>query len=213
MRLAALDWHIPESTLRHRVLGTVNIHEAKEATQLLSANQELFLKDWILHEEVCGRAPSPLQVRAFANRILKEGAPPGENVPTVGQSWPYRFIQRHPEIKMKPGKTLSAARAQYTTPGAVVNWFKLLQSHITKYNIKVDNIANMDEQGLQEGETRGGRVMGTKVTKRAYLKASDATFWVTIVEAIMTSGWRLTPVVIFKGKSLQAQWFPPKFPP
>ena len=85
-RLAALDWFIPESTLRHRLLGTVTIREAKEATQRLSRDQGIFVKDWILHEETCGRAPSPLQVRSFANRILKEGAAPGEDVPTVGTS-------------------------------------------------------------------------------------------------------------------------------
>jgi hypothetical protein len=84
-------------------------------------------------------------VRAFANKILKEGASVGEQIPAVGRSWPYRFIQRHPEIKMKPGKPLSALRAQYLTPGAVVNWFELLKGYILKYNIKVANIANMDE--------------------------------------------------------------------
>ncbi|KAL8284992.1 hypothetical protein RB600_009431 [Gaeumannomyces tritici] len=71
----------------------------------------------------------------------------------------------------------------------------------------------MDETGIQEGESRAGKVVGSALTKATEVKQSDCTTWVTILEAITAAGVRLTPVIIFTGLSLQGQWFPAQFQP
>jgi hypothetical protein len=53
----------------------------------------------------------------------------------------------------------------------------------------------MDENGVREGETVQGRVLRSSLTGRTYNAASDASAWVTIMEAITAQGRRLTPVV------------------
>lgn len=78
-------------------------------------------------------------------------------------------------LRQKVGKPLSSARAKYTTKGTVVNFFELLERHVREKNIITANIANMDKNGLQEGETVQGRVLGTALTGRTYKAASDAS--------------------------------------
>jgi 4-hydroxybenzoate polyprenyltransferase len=70
----------------------------------------------------------------------------------------------------------------------------------------------MDEHGLQEGESSKGKVVGTALTKAGPRKHSESTEWAFILETITADGKALTPVVIFKGKHLQGQWFNKEFP-
>jgi 4-hydroxybenzoate polyprenyltransferase len=144
----------------------------------------------------------------FCNIVLAKGSDPRP----LGKNWIYRFIRRNPSIKTKVGRPLSAARATYTTKGAVINFFDLLESYTREKGIISSNIANMDENGLQEGETSGSRVPGSSLTRRTFKKASDNTNWVTIAEYITPTGQRLTPLIIFQGATLQVQWFPEEIP-
>jgi len=57
---------------------------------------------------------------------------------------------------------------------------------------------------MQEVEsTEGGKVIRDSLTTRAYKETSKATTWVSVIEAVTVGGWRLTPVVVFTGASLQ----------
>jgi hypothetical protein len=195
---AASQWGVPYETLRNRLHGAVPISTAKESFQRLSPSQEQYLVDWIFHEESCGRAPSKAQTRRFAMKILHAG---GDFTP-LGKHWLRGFLFRHYPVRTKVGKPISAARATYTTKGAIVNFFNRLENHITTKKIGPSHIVNMDENGVQEGESEQGKVLGTRLTKRAWKKKADATAWVTIAESITADGNRLTPLVIFTGQSL-----------
>jgi DDE superfamily endonuclease/Tc5 transposase DNA-binding domain len=205
---AASKWGVPWETVRNRLHGAVTMATAKESFQRLSPSQEQYLVNWILHEESCGRAPSKAQARRFATKIIHAG---GDLTP-LGKHWLNGFLSRHFAIRTKVGKPISAARATYTTKGAIVNFFNRLEHHITTKKIGPTHITNMDENGVQEGETEQGKVLGTRLTRRSWKKKSDATAWVTIVESITAIGNRLSPLVIFPGQSLQARWFPEEIP-
>jgi 4-hydroxybenzoate polyprenyltransferase len=71
---------------------------------------------------------------------------------------------------------------------------------------------NVDETGVQIGETNGGIVAGTAMTSSSERIKSDNTTWSTIIESIGGDGRRLTPCVVFTGQNLQGQWFPDHFP-
>ncbi|KAK0714450.1 hypothetical protein B0T21DRAFT_375905 [Apiosordaria backusii] len=45
-------------------------------------------------------------------------------------------------------------------------------------------MANMDEHGMQELEARAGKVIGDALTKKALVKSSDATTWVSVIECM-----------------------------
>jgi hypothetical protein len=52
----AVDYDIPERTLRNRLYGTLPPGMSKIGSQRLSPEQESWLADWILYMEACGRA-------------------------------------------------------------------------------------------------------------------------------------------------------------
>jgi 4-hydroxybenzoate polyprenyltransferase len=116
-----------------------------------------------------------------------------------------RFLQRHPEVKIKRGSKLEKARVRDSTREAFERFFDLLERQVKAYNIKVTNMANIDEHGMQESESGSGKVLGTSLTNRAYLTTSDVTTWVSIIEYGTTEGIRLTLLIIFTGTSLQGQ--------
>lgn len=65
----------------------------------------------------------------------------------------------------------------------------------------------MDETGLAIGVRENGLVLGSSAKKFALKKQSGIRFWTTIIECISATGSRLNPLVIFKGNSVQDQWF------
>jgi 4-hydroxybenzoate polyprenyltransferase len=203
----AKKYGLVRSTLQGRLRGAAPMHEARKNDQKLSPEQEAFLAQWILHEEVSGRAPNRRRVVSMGNSILAESGHPGR----LGKRWIDRFVKRHPEIKWKNADLLERARARGSTRQAFEAFFDLLERHVREKKLKPCNIANMDEHGLQEGESQGGRVLGTSLTSRTYLTASDATTWVSIIECGTAEGRRLTPCIIFTGASLQGQWFSQNF--
>ncbi|KAI1320226.1 carbamoyl-phosphate synthase L chain, ATP binding domain-containing protein [Xylariaceae sp. FL0255] len=66
----------------------------------------------------------------------------------------------------------------------------------------------MDEAGAQEGEGEGAKVIGTSRSRRARLARGEGTDWVTFIEYICLDGTVGSPMVIFSGKTPQAQHFP-----
>ncbi|KAL8300776.1 hypothetical protein RB593_010230 [Gaeumannomyces tritici] len=147
-------------------------------------------------------------VREFAQIMLPTKPEAGQ----LGKHWIDGFLSRNPTVITKVGRGLEAARAKETTKEAIQAFYSCLASQIAARNITPENICNMDETGLQEGESRAGRVVRSALTKAAEVKESDCTTWVTILEAVTATGARLTPVVVFTGLTLQAQWFPDQFP-
>ncbi|KAH9231988.1 hypothetical protein K456DRAFT_1914359 [Colletotrichum gloeosporioides 23] len=86
-------------------------------------------------------------------------------------------------------------------------WFKYLaMPRITA--IKPANRYNMDETGILEGKGDNGLVLGRAATKSVRKKQPRSQAWVSIIECISAVGKALHPLVIYKGKKVQQQWFP-----
>jgi 4-hydroxybenzoate polyprenyltransferase len=207
-RLAAKRYKVAQSTLSERLHGSQSATTAKTHLQRLSPEQEIFLSDWIRGQEVAGRAPNRRQVARFAQAILKSG---GDEEP-LGIRWVDRFLRRNPGISMRKKNPLEAARIRGSTKGNFERFYGNVEHQINTKNILPANIANMDEHGLQELDSGGGKVLGDALARRTYVSASDATNWVTIIECGTAEGRRLTPVVVWTGASLQGQWFPDRPP-
>jgi hypothetical protein len=201
---AAALYGIPPSTLSVRLRGATTIKHSKIHKQRLSPSQEIFLTDWCLNEESAGRAPSRRQVTAFAQEILAEGG----DLERLGARWIDRYLRRHPRVKTKNSTLLETSRVQGSTRDAYEDFYGRLRYQIDSKRILPKAITNMDEHGMQELETRAGTVIGTSLTKRALVQSSDATTWVSIIEAGTAEGRRLNPCIVFTGASLQGQWFP-----
>lgn len=203
VRKAAQRWGIPRSTLHDRLTGTVTRNEANEHNQRLSKKQEAALVGWILSQGDLGFAPSHHQVREFAARIVKAG---GDDQP-LGKAWMEGFLRRNPEVKTVRGKTLDSCRLNGATTKIVKEFFSLLTIPEIK-DISPDNRYNMDETGILEGRGSNGLVLGAAQKKVIIRKQLGSRCWTSILECISATGRVLTPLVIFKGLSVQHQWFP-----
>jgi 4-hydroxybenzoate polyprenyltransferase len=66
----------------------------------------------------------------------------------------------------------------------------------------------MDESGLLEGQGSNGLVLGGYSKTAIRKKQPGSRVWTSFVECISATGSALPPLVIFRGQSVQAQWFP-----
>ncbi|RYP80769.1 hypothetical protein DL770_006089 [Monosporascus sp. CRB-9-2] len=198
---------VAERTLSIR-RGARSHAQGHQHQQVLSPLQEEEHVKWILDEEDGGRTPYDFEIRQMAEYINQANG--GGH--SFGKHWVKRFINRHPALRSKLQDSLEASRASLDLPDKIRDFQRRFKVIVRDLKIKTENIVNMDELGVQEGETKKGRVIGTVLAKRGPRKVPEATTWVTITEAITANGRRLTPVVIFTGFNLQGQWFPRCFP-
>jgi len=203
---AATQNGVPRNTLRGRVDGAQPQRHAHSDEQRLTVVQEEHLELWILRQEALGYAPTHAQVRAIASGLLKRA---GDHKP-LGKKWSNHFIKRHPAIKAKLGRRTDWERINAATPDNIRRLFELYD---TVSWIPPRRRYNADEGGIMEGQGINGLVIGSSQENpnAVPVKTINARTWTSIVECISALGVALDPLVIFKAKSIQEQWFKKDF--
>ncbi|KAM4065785.1 DDE superfamily endonuclease [Hirsutella rhossiliensis] len=145
------------------------------------------LTEWILIQDALGLPPTHSQIRQFAQRML---AVKGDHTP-LGKHWMQAFLRRNPAVRTQKCHHRDSARVNGASTEVIRPWFNnfFLPEILA---IKPENRYNMDEAGIMEGLGENGLVVGS-AEKRSCVSAA---------------GTFLPPLVIFKGKSVQQQWFP-----
>lgn len=198
-----VDAGIPKTTLYNYLNSTVNKYNAQEHTQRLSRQQETHLVQWILTQEALGLGPTHQQVREFTGRVIKAG---GDDV-LLGKAWMEGFLRRNPEVRTVRGKPLDSCRLYRAITRLIQEFFLFLVLPLI-LEISPDLRFNIDETRLQEGRGSNGLVLGSAEQKAVIKKQPGSRRWTIIPECISATGRALTPLVIFKGLSVQNQWFP-----
>ncbi|EDO04142.1 hypothetical protein SS1G_06625 [Sclerotinia sclerotiorum 1980 UF-70] len=119
------------------------------------------------------------------------------------------FLERNPEIKTKRQYKIDNARINGATTEIISKFFEKLDLPAIKY-IKPENRWNMDEAGIMEGQDLNSMVLGSSKRRFIQKKQPGSRTWTSFIECISATGRALLPLVIFKGKTLQQQWFPIK---
>lgn len=208
-RAAAKAHNLPKSTLTDRAKSTQTRRKARESQQILSSEQEDLLVRWILELERTGNAPNHEQLRQMAALVSVISG----GVGVIGKNWVPRFLQRHPEVHTKRGVTIAAERVRDITSASLSSWFDNLRKLILERKIQPANIWNVDETGNALGVCSNQTVVGSSGKKRTFVRRPQNREWVSVIECISTGGRSTTPLVIFKGKSVQLQWFDPQKTP
>lgn len=203
IRKAALDYGIPRATLQDRINGGLSHRLSTQNQQKIAPIQEKQLASWILIQEALGVSPTHRQIREIGEILLIQR---GED-PTLGKRWIRNFIRRNPEIRTKYQTRIDSARVTGTTTDTLKEWFKKLDLPDIKH-IKPENRWNMDEAGIMEGQGLNGLVVGSSQQKAIQKKQPGSKVWTSFIECVSAVGRALDPLVIFKGKSVQQQWFP-----
>lgn len=204
LRAAAAAYQIPRSTLTNRLNSITRPRSiVAQERQLLPLEQEQRLVNWILQREACGHVIGRSQLHEMVLFLVQVTGV----ATSIGHHWIERFLSRHPAISMKIGKKLDIARYEGTSYEIISPWFDALKSMIQTYNVHTADISNMDETGLALGVSNNTKVIGLSESRVSYTKSPENREWVSIIECITTTGKALTPLVIFKGQSLQTTWF------
>jgi 4-hydroxybenzoate polyprenyltransferase len=205
---ASRKYMIPKSTLHGRLHNARPRAEAFERYQALSKVQEDRLAQFIQKMEALGNPLTHAQIRHIAQRILDLSG----STHQLGKDWATAFIRRNPSIGTKRARRMENSRVTGATRKNITEWFKILRQPEFQA-IKPENRWNMDESGIMEGQGSNGLVLGSKETRAIQRRDPGSRAWTSFIECISATGKRLPPLVIFKGKSVQAQWFPRNLEP
>jgi 4-hydroxybenzoate polyprenyltransferase len=202
-RCASIEWGIPRSTLKHRIHNPNTHQEAASHLQRLPPVLEDRFTHWILTQETLGFSVTHAQVRLFGNRLC---ALQGDPLP-LGKRWVQRFFKRNPVLNTKKQYSIDSIRVNNATSDVIRPWFQKLQIPAIKA-ILPENRWNMDEAGIMEGLGINGLVIGHANRRFVQRKQPGSRNWTSFIECISATGRKTTSLVIYKGKSVQQQWFP-----
>jgi hypothetical protein len=203
LRLASREWGIPLTTLHNRIQGRESHTFASESQQRLSKIQEEHLTTWVLAQEALGVPLTHGQIREFASRLL---VIKGDHK-QLGKRWMEGFLRRNPILRTKRAKNIDSVRVNGATTAIIKSWFQRLNIPAIAA-IKPENRWNMDESGIMEGYGANGLVVGSSERRAIQKKQPGSRAWTSFIECVSATGNALHPIVIFKGKSVQQQWFP-----
>ena len=203
LRKLCLEFGIPRTTLTSRITGAQRRRDAFEPYQSLSQVQEERLTAWVLGQVAIGNPPPHAQIREFARRILLAQ---GHPQPTIGKAWLSRFIRRNPILRTQRARKIDSVRVNGATTAIIQQWWAYLRVPFVTAILPA-NRYNMDEFGLMEGQGANGLVVGSSHTRAIQRKVPGSRAWTSFIECISATGSALPPAVIFRGKSVQQQWF------
>ena len=203
MRKACLEWRIPRSTLRDRNATTQTHREAADHLQRLPKVVENRLTDWISNQEALGHGVTHAQIRVFGERLL---ALQGDHLP-LGKHWMTRFMSRNPILKTKRQIYVDSVRVNNACSEVIRPWFQKLDIPAIRA-IPASQRWNMDETGVMKGYGLNVLVVGHAEKRKIQGKQPGSRAWTSIIERVSATVVSTLPLVIYKGKSVQQQWFP-----
>ena len=203
IRKASIEWGVPRATLQDRISGREPHRIASEPQQRLSSHQEAELAKWAIAQADLGLPPTHLQLRLFASKILDIKG----DTERLGQRWVRSFLKRNPSIQTQRSRRFDLNRINGATSEIIRAWFQYFDLPDIK-SIKGSNRWNIDKAGIIEGQGENGLVLGGLNSRQIQKKQPGSRIWTSFLECISATGKSLPPLVIFKGKSVQQQWFP-----
>lgn len=148
--------NVARSTLQERLKGRQGHATAHQHQQRLTPEQEDFLADWILSEEMLNQTPSPQCIRRMAARIVRMSG----NREPLGQLWVAHFIRRHPRVEGVLRRSAGSMRSMTAGTDDILALLKL--SECTQV-----------ELGLQYGDLRGLEARSVRRTVQVFSRCYD----------------------------------------
>ena len=170
-------------------------NQAHEHDQNLTHAEEKELVRWITLLTISGYPPRYETLRQLVEIIRErrvktsDGEVPLKVYDKIGKEWVPRFLRRHPELSSVHPRSIDAVRIKDCSLEWLQRWFDDLEKVLAEFNIKPENIYNMDEGGFAIGEKEAGRwcIINADIRQQFQAK-SGRQEWVTVVECIYADG-------------------------
>ena len=213
---------VPKTTLYERLHGCVPRNKAHEDQEILTCAEEQELAGWISQMTRVNCAPSHPLVRHMAEHIrsrrvcnINEEYIQFVHYEPLGKHWVTRFMRRHPQLQTVLPRPIEGACVKDSLYEAIKRYFEHIHSVIDEYNIREENIYNMDESGFAISTIEASKVIIEKQSSSnsIYHQAQPGRQeWVTSVECICMDGSFLPPLIIFKAENFSRDWVPANAP-
>jgi 4-hydroxybenzoate polyprenyltransferase len=198
----AREHGVPPSTLRRRLNGILPKPTAHAHEMRLSPELETDLAQFVRLQAALGSPLTHEMIRELAQRICVEAGDDRR----IGKGWCAAFLRRNPVLKTQRSRRINSARVNNATKEVIRPWFNYLRLPQVRA-IKPANRYNIDETGIIEGITDNGLVVEAAEKRSEQKKNPGSHAWTSILEGISALGKVLPPLIIFRGKNVQAQWF------
>jgi hypothetical protein len=212
-RAAAKFFKVDPRTLQRRVKGGLTPTTSQEMRQILTNAEEDILVRWILrytntgtHITIALLKELVICVRAARVTHASHLRPPPPLLTNINNKWVQRFQKRHPEIAGIYARQLEHVRKEGATYEHVKRWFDAVGEMLQEHKYNPADMWNMDESGFGIGEEQALKVLVHLDSTQKHKVIGGKQEWVTLIECINAAGEALAPLVIFKGKDLNARW-------
>ena len=205
----ARAYFVPETTLRDRIKGRVEVDATVGQKLILTDEEEAKLETYLISCCEIGVGKTRQQVKEMAFALVSR-APQGRNQAVVqkwmekqktGDDWYYRFMSRHPNLSLRKPEKLAHSRAIMANKTVVDDYYTKLKSTIEENDLTScpELILNADETGVPL-DFRPSRVVSPKNTKNVWSVSSGDKTNITVMGCGNAAGEMIKPLVIFKGK-------------
>jgi hypothetical protein len=126
----------------------------------------------------------------------------------VGVNWIRPSLSRNPDLKPKFARSLAYNRALCEDPVLINGFYTSLLELKQQYGIVDEDIYNFDETAFAIGLGATAKVIcsSDRSGKPSLIQPGNRE-WVTVVECVGSSGVVVPPLIIFKSKHNQAEWY------
>ena len=107
-----------------------------------------------------------------------------KNNKSVEINWFQKFLKHHLQIKTAYVSSLDKECAMTQNHDILADWFNLFQSLKEEYEIKIEDIYNMNEKKFMQKIIAKLRVMIFKYEKKTHMIQCDNWEWVSLIECI-----------------------------
>ena len=148
--------------------------------------EEEELVRWLIGCAEVGYAKSIQEVRAIVGAIVAKKLKVDHA--TVSHGWWDRFRQRHPNLTLRTGESLSYVRAASTNRVVIDKYFDLLEDILSKNSLTSSRIFNLDESGIPLQHRPGKRIAVRGQKHVNVVVTSGNKMNITVLACVSASG-------------------------
>ncbi|XP_071108990.1 uncharacterized protein [Haliotis cracherodii] len=148
----ALNFSVPEQTLRDRIKGKINVDTVKSgATPSFDAEQETRLVDHVAYMASIGYIYTRKEVVQLGSNFACQLGKRDLSHP-LSVKWLYGLLERWPELKVRSAKSLTELRGKASSEECINIYFDELAMIMDKYGFqsRTEAFYNVDEKEINQ---------------------------------------------------------------